>query len=268
VYKRQVLSRPLLTFAVEDATWGLALGEALETNIPDAQKRKLKSLNEAYVAETPQEEVVKQVNVLLAEVSDEKLRKELKKLANRAWERDRRMGRMNQGTKKIALQDTAPPPSASSSVSNPPKPSIDASVKGVPNNSGAQNNPPVKIDSTNKTQGTGSVEKSKIDSLIGAGRYIQALRSIENLDVAKDGDFVREKRSKAGERFCDEKRRVASETFKRARAATADTIKIQQLNRTAAELDSCLFYFPETSVGAKVKRNRELVDIELKKLGR
>jgi len=265
-----VLSRPLLTLAVEDASWGLALAEALESDIPEAQKGKLKTLNESYVTDSPQDEIVKQVNVLLAEVAEEKLRKELKKLANRAWEKDRRSGRISNSAKKVALQDTAPPPQVVLPPSNsatPASPIGGSSKSNVISMSNGTTNGQ-SADSANKGASPANAEKSKVDSLIVAGKYVQALRALELIDVAESGDFVRERRQKAGERFCDEKRRVASETCKRARAATIDTLKVQQLKRTASELDSCLFYFPETSVGAKVKRNREMVDVELKKLGR
>lgn len=245
-----VINRPTLSFAVEDAQWGLALIDALEApGIPETTKRKLRALHESYYHDAPQDEIVKQVNVLLAEVADEKLRQHLKKLANRAWERDRRNNRIPQGVKQAALADTAPAPV------RPNAPSPD-STKPVAN---------AEAKVVRQSAEGGEAGPVFIDSLIGAGQYIQALRGLDGLNAESHGDFIRERRMRAGERFCDEKRRTAAEAYKQARAAAADSVKARLLRRTAAELDSCLFYFPETSVGAKVRRNREMVEEELKK---
>lgn len=247
-----VLNRAALSFAVEDAIWGLALADALESTIlPEPTKRKLKTLHESYVHDATQDEIVREVNGLLAEVSEEKLRQQLKKLANRAWERDRRANRLPQGAKKAAVQDTVPPP--------PVAPAASKDVNAATPTAG-------QPDTTIRAASVGNAQHAQIDSLIGAGKYIPALHALESLDAAGHADFIRDRRQKAGERFCDDRRRTAADFYKRARAASVDSVKGQLLRKTAADLDSCLFYFPETSVGAKVKRNREMIDAELKKL--
>jgi hypothetical protein len=258
-----VINRPTLSFAVEDAQWGLALADALEApGIPETIKRKLRALHESYYHEAPQDEIVKQVNVLLAEVADEKLRQHLKKLANRAWERDRRANRLPQGSKKAAVQDTAPAPAAvPAQVATGVAAKTDTSKPDQPKTEDGQG-----VAGDVVKPASGPSETASIDSLIGAGKYVQALRGLEALDANSHAEFIRERRMRAGERFCDDRRRSAAESYKKARSAAAEAMKSQLLRQTAADLDSCLFYFPETSVGAKVRRNREMVEDELKKL--
>ncbi len=254
-----VLNRAALSFAVEDAIWGLALADAMEsTVIPEPTKRKLKALHESYVHDATQDEIVREVNGLLAEVPEEKLRQQLKKLANRAWERDRRANRVPQGAKKAVLQDTVPPA--------PVTPAPAKVVNGVAEAATAMTPLAAKADTVPMIAAESNSQQAKIDSLIGAGKYIPALHALEALDAAANAEFIRDRRQKSGERFCDDRRRTAADSYKRARSASVDSVKGQLLRKTAAELDSCLFYFPETSVGAKVKRNREMIEAELKKL--
>jgi hypothetical protein len=259
-----VLNRPTLSFAVEDAQWALALLDALsEPGLPEPTKKKLRTLHEVYYQEAPQDEVVRQVNGLLAEIPDEKFRQHLKKLANRAWERDRRANRLPQGAKKASIQDTASafksdvslPESSSSVVAAPAKPPVLANAAPPVSDS-------VKPADTVGTSGT----EFQIDSLIAAGQYVLALRALEGIDPQTRSGFIKDRRSKAGERFCDERRKNAADLYKKARTANNDGMKEKLLRTTQAELDSCLFYFPETSVSAKVRRNRDMVDAELKKL--
>jgi hypothetical protein len=263
-----VINRPTLSFAVEDAQWGLALADALEApGIPESIKRKLRALHESYYHEAPQDEIVKQVNVLLAEVADEKLRQHLKKLANRAWERDRRANRLPQGSKKAAVQDTAPAATPSQGTAHDATTSDASKVDPSKNATQGGNPANTQGDAKDSAKPVASYsETSPIDSLIGAGKYVQALRGLEALDANSHADFIRERRMRAGERFCDDRRRSAAESYKKARSAASEALKSQLLRQTAADLDSCLFYFPETSVGAKVRRNREMVEDELKKL--
>lgn len=82
--------RPELSALVEDAEWVLALTAALEGPLPADTKGHLRTLHQSYAARAPHAEVALQVNVLLPAVSDESLRRELKKLANRSWDRERR----------------------------------------------------------------------------------------------------------------------------------------------------------------------------------
>jgi hypothetical protein len=258
-----VLNRPALSFAVEDAQWSLALIDVLvEPGIPEPIKKKLRTLHEVYIQEAPQEDVVRQVNGLLAEVPDEKFRQHLKKLANRAWERDRRANRLPQGSKKVALQDTLQAPKAEVIAKDTMEvptlaatPVVDAKP-ALPVSDSAQ---------TMDTVGIGG-KAAQIDSLIAAGKYVPALQALQSVDAQTQADFIKDRRTKAGERFCDDRRRTAAELYKKARSAANDGLKEKLLLSTQGELDSCLFYFPETSVGAKVRRNRDMVETELKKL--
>ena len=78
--------------------------------------------------------------------------------------------------------------------------------------------------------------------------------------------WLKDTKAQIGDRFCEEKRRNAAGAFKDFKKAGSDAAKKAMLSRTAAELDSCLFYFPDLPVTGKVRKNREMVETELKKL--
>lgn len=82
--------RPQLSELVEDANWIITLSGELNGPRPAGQKAGLRRLQESYAADAPHAEITSQVNALLADIQDEQLRRELKKLANRSWERERR----------------------------------------------------------------------------------------------------------------------------------------------------------------------------------
>jgi len=244
-----VLNRQLLSYAIEDALWSLALIDALESpGLPVATKRKLRSLHEAYLNQAPHAEIIRQVNGVLAEIPDEKLRQQLKKLANRAWERDRRTvstdERMLERPSEAKPFEPANPPQDTGLAESAVTPSLE--------------NPPAPVN--------GTADQAQVDSLIRLGQYLPALASLESMDSASQGEFIRDRRQRAGERYCDEKRRSAADNYKKARSAKSNPEKLAWLRKTNAVLDSCLFYFPQTSVGAKVKRNREMVQAEIQKL--
>jgi hypothetical protein len=85
-----VRHRMALSSLVEDAEWVLTLAAAQEGALPDDVKRALRRVHEAYSNRAPHATVAAQVTALLRTVQNERLRKELKKLANRSWERERR----------------------------------------------------------------------------------------------------------------------------------------------------------------------------------
>ncbi len=104
-------ARGELSLLVEDAEWVLALARALEGPLPQEDKARLRRLHEAYAAHAPHSQVAAQVSALLQTVRDEALRRDLKKLANRSWEREKR-------GKSAPASSTAPATPA------PPAPSI------------------------------------------------------------------------------------------------------------------------------------------------
>ena len=115
-WKEITQSRQAVTFTMEEAQWGLVLADALQSALPDSTKRRLKSVNESYMADIGHEEIGKQVKTLLETVPDVKLQRELKKLANRSWEKDKKAGRISAQTQQAqaaaALAGTVPPGSA------------------------------------------------------------------------------------------------------------------------------------------------------------
>lgn len=243
---REILqSKPAVAWTMEEAAWGLALAEALESpQISEPIRKKLRDLDESYSREISQDEIARQVKDLLAEtIQDDKLRRELKKLANRAWERDKRAGRLTAA--QPAVGDTAPKP-ASAAGFTPPQPESPAT-------------PPAQA-SPEAVQGM-----AQVDTLIAQGKYLAALRSLDNTPAA-DPQWAKERKGLIGDRYCDDKRKSAASGFKDFKKAANDRDRGLHLKRTASDLDSCLFYFPDNSVSQKVRRNREMVEAELKKL--
>jgi hypothetical protein len=82
--------RPELALLVEDAAWVTFLATALDGPMENADKARLRRLHERYAAWAPHAEIAAQVESLLADTRDEDLRRALKQLANRSWERERR----------------------------------------------------------------------------------------------------------------------------------------------------------------------------------
>lgn len=248
-WKEIVQSKTAVAFTMEEAQWGLILSEALQSAaLPDSIKKRLKDVNESYLAEAGQEEVGKQVKALLEIVTDIKLQRELKKLANRAWERDKRAGRISP---QALAQQTALAGAAASPIDTAKAPSA-----ASPESAGTTG--------TGMDAAANAAIAAEADSLAAKGKYIAALKSLERGGAGQS--WVKEKKAKIGDRFCEDKRRAAANAFKDYKRASADAAKKTLLARTETELDSCLFYFPELPVSAKVRKNREMVDGEMKKL--
>lgn len=252
-WKEITQSRQAVTFTMEEAQWGLVLADALLSAIPDSTKRRLKSVNESYMADIGHEEIGKQVKTLLETVPDVKLQRELKKLANRSWEKDKKAGRISaqaqQAQAAAALAGTVPPGSAPTDPQTGPE---------NPGTGAAGQNPGGQPGSD------ASAIAMEADSLASKGKYVAALKALEK--AGPEQSWAKEKKSALGERFCEEKRRSAANSFKDFKKAAADSVKRTHLKRTASDLDSCLFYFPDLTVSQKVRKNREMVESELKKL--
>jgi hypothetical protein len=241
-WKEIVQSKTAVAFTVEEAQWGLTLTEALQSaTLPDSIKKRLKDVNESYLADAGHEEVGKQVKALLEIVPDVKLQRELKKLANRAWEKDKRAGRITPQS-QTALAGTAPPADTAKSPASEP---------AVPESSAVPS-------------GDASAIAAEADSLAAKGKYVAALKALER--GGPEHAWVKDKKVQIGDRFCEEKRRTAANAFKDFKKAGSDAAKKNLLAKTESELDSCLFYFPELSISGKVRKNREMVEAELKKL--
>jgi hypothetical protein len=246
-WKEITLSKPAVTFTMEEAQWGLVLSDALQSSLPDSVKRRLKSVNESYMADIGHEEIGKQVKALLEIVTDIKLQRELKKLANRSWEKDKQAGRITtqaqQAQAAAAMAGTVPPGQAPTDSQPPAAPETPA------------------------VQPPGSDPAAigaEADSLASKGKYVAALKALEK--AGPEQSWVKDRKTAIGQRFCEEKRRSAANAFKDFKKAAADSVKRTLLRRTASELDSCLFYFPDLSVSQKVRKNREMVEGEMKKL--
>ncbi len=241
-------SKPVVAFAIEEAQWGLILSDGLQSSLPDSVKKRLKEGNESYMADIGHEEIGKQVKVLLDMVADVKLQRELKKLANRAWEKDKRAGRITaqaqQAQTAAAVAGTIPPGSPAPADTQPAAPAAET----PPAPAGPD---PAAI-------------TAEADSLAAKGKYVAALKALEK--AGQEQSWVKDKKTAIGERFCEEKRRSAANSFKDFKKAAAEADKRVLLKRTASDLDSCLFYFPDLSVSQKVRKNREMVETELKKL--
>jgi hypothetical protein len=243
-WKEIVQSKASVTFMMEEAQWGLTLTDALQSSMPDSLKKRLKEVNESYAADVSHDEIGKQVKVLLDEIQDVKLQRELKKLANRAWEKDKRAGKLG-----AAQQVQTVPPELQGSGDT---------LKALP---GAQTGPTAA--GTPAISPEAAAIGAQADTLASQGKYIAALKS---LDKAGEQAWVKDKKAQIGDRFCEEKRRSAANSFKDFKKAAADSVKRAYLKRTASDLDSCLFYFPDLSVTQKVRKNREMVETEMKKL--
>jgi hypothetical protein len=247
-------SKAAVAFAIEEAQWGLILSEALQSAMPDSLKKRLKDLNESYLADIGHEEIGKQVKALLEIVTDVKLQRELKKLANRSWERDKKAGRITaqaqQAQTAAAVAGTVPPGS-------PAAPAAPADIQPAAS-------PVVPAEPAAPAGPDPAAITAEADSLAAKGKYVAALKALEK--AGPEQSWVKDKKTAIGDRFCEEKRRSAANAFKDFKKASAEPDKRALLKRTASELDSCLFYLPDLSAAQKVRKNRDMVEAELKKL--
>jgi hypothetical protein len=257
-WKEIVQSKSAVTFTMEEAQWGLTYSDAMQSSLPDSVKRRLKELNENYQSEAAYDEIGKQVKALLEIVPDVKLQRELKKLANRAWERDKKAGRISaqaqQAQAAAAAAGTVPPGESPDTVKPSPG-SPAAAAGGVP----AGNEP-----SAAQPGPEAAALSAEADSLAAKGKYVAALKSLDK--AGSDQAWVKDKKNQIGDRFCEDMRRMAAGSFKDFKKASSDSLKRVHLKRTAADLDSCLFYFPELPVAQKVRKNREMVESEMRKI--
>jgi hypothetical protein len=246
-WKEIIQSKTAVSFTMEEAQWGLTLTDALQSSLPDSIKKRLRDVNESYLSDAVQEDIGRQVKALLESVPDVKLQRELKKLANRAWERDKRAGRLSaqaQQAQAAAAANATVPPTDSGKPANEP-------ADAVPT-------------ATAHAGGEAAAIALEADSLAAKGKYVAALKALER--GGPEQSWVKDKKAQIGERFCEDKRRSAANSFKDFKKATNDNVRRDFLKRTAADLDSCLFYFPDIPVSQKVRKNREMVDGEMKKL--
>ena len=248
-WKEIVQSKTAVAFILEEAQWGLTLTDALQAKaLPDSLKKSLRDVNESYLSDAGHEEVGKQVKALLEIVPDVKLQRELKKLANRSWEKDRRAGRIGAQSQASSIICIAPPADTAK-----------AAEPSTAEPSGAEPAP-----GTAQPPGDAAAIAAEADSLSGKGKYVAALKALER--GGPEQSWVREKKAQIGNRFCEDKRRAAANDFKDFKKASTDAAKKALLARTASQLDSCLFYFPDLPVSAKVRKNREMVEGEMQKL--
>ena len=272
-WKEMVQSKAAINFALDEAQWGISLSDALQSTLADSLKKKLKDVNESYVDDLNQAEIARQVKVLLEQISEVKIQRELKKLANRAWERDKKAGHLTAAQEAGAQSADAQGAGAQGAGNQETNTNTtengaggngkDSASVGKGNGAGIAGG--AAAGATVTGSGTSPIvntTSSLADSLMAQGKYVAALKS---LDKSGEQAWVKEKKTQIGDRFCEEKRRGAANSFKDFKKASTDSLRRMHLKRTTAELDSCLFYFPDLAVSQKVRKNREMVETELKK---
>lgn len=230
-----------LATLVEDANWILALAAALEGPLPEDVKLRLRRLHESYAVNLPDSGIYRQVNDLLPRVTSEKLRKEMKKLANRSWDRNKRAG--------IASDTIATPPPP---IPILPKPDSLSVVEPVV---------PVKSDSSF----TPALQdgRERFDTLVSQGQYLKASRLLESMEGQADEKWIQDRRTSLGNRYCEDRRTTAAAAFLAARRTSINANRIQFLRQSLSSLDSCLSEFPDAPTASKVRRNRAMVEKEL-----
>ncbi len=252
-----------LSSLVEDAGWCLALADALQSPLPDEVKQRLRHLHESYMQGAPHDQIVNQVNALLPVISDDRLRREMKKLANRSWERDKLRGGLPVPSATVPADTTgaalvpAPANSAPASLATPAAPtapdtSVHTSAAAAPAGASPALPDSVLLDA-----------KNRVDTLASHGSYLEALRVLESVSDQAGADWVKQRRQTLGDRYCEERRAAAASSYAAARKAADDSARVRGLRQSVAALDSCLFNFPDAPVAAKVRRNRDMVEKEL-----
>ena len=128
--------RAALSTLVEDAEWVLTLDAALASALPAEDKQRLRALHEAYAAGAPHAEVTARAQAALGGIQDERLRREIKKLANRSWERERRGASAPAAPRKPTAAAASPAPAS------PPLPTQPAAAPSAFADSLADETPP------------------------------------------------------------------------------------------------------------------------------
>ncbi len=230
--------RPELSSLVEDAEWVLALTAALEGSLPADTKNHLRTLHQSYAARAPHADVIRQVNALLPAVTDESLRRELKKLANRSWDRERR------DRDAPASRPVAPRPPAPASPSSPPTaPALPATP------------------TTPATPATPTTPSLPASDPVPAAPPAPDPRATGVPDSGSTG--AAPEVGATAERFCAERRADAALAFAQARAAADPLARTERLQRSLALLDECIISFPDSPEAVKARQNRDRVQQEL-----
>jgi hypothetical protein len=228
-------------------------------------KALVEKLNRAYLEGRNYQEISKLALKLLKKINYSPLRKEIKKIVSAAWERDEvqvqkaltelREQFLVHHQKEQSLSELEiirqRYPSHSSKDYDDLWNWIAQWSEGA-----APPTDPKNLDQLAK----------KADSLIEKGRYIKAQSLLRKLLNTPFHAESQRKMKESGERFCSDKRRMASIYFKDSRNKKADSLKVQLLKRASAELDSCLLYFPDLKIANKVKKNRTLIQNQLQQL--
>ncbi len=231
----------ILSALVEDAGWCLAVADFMDSNATEEVKSHILQIHQGYAKEIPQSDLVKLITDNLPLVADERLQREMKKLANRSWERDKRKGKGKESTTSVPTQ------------------SISDAKTVMPTE-----NPPIEP-VKKRDDSLVAKDKARVDTLSIQGHYLEALRVLDLMEDEKNSSWVQEHRRQLGERYCDERRAKAAAAFSAAKKTKQDSTRIQLLHQSLQDLDSCLLNFPDNPVSAKVRRNREIVEKELKK---
>ncbi len=104
------------------------------------------------------------------------------------------------------------------------------------------------------------------DTLFNQGHYLEGWKVL--LSASPEVNDLETRRERFGGRYCEEKRRVASQNFIEYRKVESLERKKALLESARVDLESCLLYFPEIFVSDRVKDNLKLVQRELEALNR
>jgi hypothetical protein len=222
-----------LSALVEDADWVLTLTAELESRLAPEEKARLRRLHETYAARAPHAVVAAQVNSLLTDIRDERLRRELKKLANRSWERERRA--------------KADPPA--------PKPPVTPLTPVAPVTQEEKSPPPLSPNLPAPAPATRAPVPVSVPDAVPTtepGATTSARETSPDTTVTP-------------ERYCAERRTEAAQAFAAARGANEDTAKTRFLRQSLELLDDCLNRHPDSPEAEKARQNRARVEQELKR---
>lgn len=175
--------RAALGVLAEDAAWVIALDDALASSLPADTKLRLRALHEAYAARAPHADVGAQVSALLPGIGDPHLRRELMKLANRSWERERREGQPPaRGPAAPSLAPTTPPPPPLPSPDPVPASVPDTIVPPAPETAGETPDSPERFCAERRTQAAQAYAAARA-ATDPAERERELRRSLELLDA-------------------------------------------------------------------------------------
>ncbi len=252
-WKKIQNQEPAINQILEDAKKNSMVSGIMSQTLPSQTMTQIERLMQAVIRGAHHPEVSKIAVDILGTQPPENIRTEIKKLVQETWERDLKKSQLEIEALKTEYQNSQnlelfqlKLANLSSEYSHlPQQPFQQAGVQNYQGPSGSSPENP-------------EILYKNADSLVEKGMIVEALPLIAQLKGSPYENKARDLKNTAGERFCIEKRKKASEYFAAKKGQSPQKQK-DLLDKAAQELENCLTYFNDIEIAKKVRKNLKMI---------